>query len=70
MNKADLEREIASMQETLLLQLDNIVSDVKEVNSVLDNNKLTINDLNYIRDNLESLNNKLEYIESLNKTLK
>lgn len=70
MNKADLEREIASMQETLLLQLDNIVSDVKEVNSVLDNNKLTINDLNYIRDSLESLNIKLEYIESLNKLIK
>ena len=70
MNKADLEREIVSMQEALILQLDSIAADVKEVNFMLDNNKLSINDLNYIRDNLESLNNKLEYIESLNKTLK
>ena len=70
MNKADLEREIRAMKEALLLQLDNIASDVKEVNSMLKNNKLNVDDLNYIRDNLESLNNKLEYIESINKTLK
>ena len=70
MNKADLEREIRSMQETLILQLDSIAADAKEINSMLKNNKLTTNDLNDIRDNLESLNNKLEYIESLNKTLK
>ena len=70
MNKADLEREITAIQETLILQLDSITTDVKEVNSMLENNKLTINDLNDIRNNLESLNSKLEYIESLNKTLK
>ena len=70
MNKEDLQREITAIQETLILQLESIITDVKEVNSMLENNKLTINDLNDIRNNLESLNSKLEYIESLNKTLK
>ena len=70
MNKEDLQREIATMQQTLLVQLDSIVADVKEVNFMLKSENLTINDLNYIKDSLESLNSKLEYIESLNKTLK
>ena len=70
MNKEDLQREIVAMQETVMLQLDSIAADVKEINSMLKNNNLTINDLKYIKDSLESLNSKLEYIESLNKTLK
>ena len=70
MNKEDLQKEIAAMQQTLLVQLDSIVADVKEVNFMLKSENLTINDLNYIKDSLESLNSKLEYIESLNKTLK
>lgn len=69
MNREDLKKEIAAMKESLLLQLDNIASDVKEVNFKLENNKLTINDLNDIRNSLESLNNKLEYIEFLNKSI-
>ena len=70
MNKEDLKREITAIQETLILQLESITTDVKEINSMLKNNNLTINDLNYIKDSLESLNSKLEYIESLNRTLK
>ena len=70
MDKQDIKKEIATMQQTLILQLDSIAADVKEVNFMLKNNKLTINDLNDIRDNLESLNSKLEYIESLNKIIK
>ena len=70
-------RDVVAVTESVVARaqghyasVDAIAADVKEVNFMLDNNKLSINDLNYIRDNLESLNNKLEYIESLNKTLK
>ena len=70
MDKQDIKKEIAAIQETVILQLESIITDAKEINSMLKSENLTINDLNDIKDSLESLNNKLEYIESLNKTLK
>ena len=70
MNKKDIKKEIATMQQTLLLQLDSIAADVKEVNYEITNKNLTKEELKEIINKLESLNNKLEYIESLNKTLK
>ena len=70
MDKQDIKKEIAAIQETVILQLESIITDAKEINSMLKSENLTINDLNDIKDSLESLNNKLEYIESLNKIIK
>ena len=70
MNKEDLQREITAIQETLILQLESIITDTKEINYEITNKNLTKEELKEIRNKLESLNNKLDYIESLKKAIK
>ena len=70
MNKADLQKEIAAIQETLILQLESIITDTKEINYEITNKNLTKEELKEIINKLESLNNKLDYIESLKKAIK